>query len=158
MIAVGRIVVGIVEFDRGQFQLVRGIRYAVGVGIPLLVGIATGHTIEGIAISGGASLIGLTDSGVPYRGRVRVMLIASVAAPVSTFVGEITGSYDVLAVVLVGLWSFGAGMFIALGLPAYFVGLMAPLAMVVVAAYPADAVPSAGRAGLVFFARVGPNT
>ena len=145
-----RIVGGITRFDRSQFQLVRGIRYAVGVGIPLFVGVATGHTVEGIAVAGGATLIGLTDSGVPYRGRVRAMLIASVAAAVSTFVGEVTGSYDVLAVVLLALWSFGAGMFIALGLPAYFVALMAPLSMVVVAAYPADAVDSLERAGLVF--------
>jgi uncharacterized membrane protein YccC len=143
-------VVGIAGFDRAQFQLVRGIRYALGVGIPLFAGVATGYTIEGIAISGGATLIGLTDSGIPYRGRVRAMLIASVAAAVSTFVGEVTGSYDVIAVVLLALWSFGAGMFIALGLPTYFVALMAPLSMVVVAAYPADAVHSIERAGLVF--------
>jgi uncharacterized membrane protein YccC len=149
-IAFGRIVLGTVQFDRGQFQLLRGIRYALGVGIPLFVGIATGYTIEGIAISGGATMIGLTDSGVPYRGRMRAMLIASVGAAVSTFVGEITGSYDVLAVVLLGVWSFGAGMFIALGVPTYFVALMAPLSMVLVASYPADALHSAERAGLVF--------
>ena len=149
-IALGRVVVGTVQFDRGQLQLMRGIRFALGVGIPLFVGIATGYTIEGIAISGGATMIGLTDSGVPYRGRMRAMLIASVAAAVSTFVGEVTGSYDVLAVALLGVWGFGAGMFIALGLPTYFVALMAPLAMVLVASYPADAVHSAERAGLVF--------
>jgi uncharacterized membrane protein YccC len=78
------------------------------------------------------------------------MLIASVAAALSTFVGEVTGSYDVVAVVLLGLWSFAAGMFIALGLPTYFVALMAPLSMVVVAAFPADALQSGERAGLVF--------
>ena len=78
------------------------------------------------------------------------MLIASVAAAVSTFAGEVTGSYDVLAVALLGLWSFGAGMFIALGLPTYLVALMAPLSMVFVASYPADALHSAERAGLVF--------
>jgi uncharacterized membrane protein YccC len=145
-----RIVGGITHFDRSQFQVVRGIRYAIGVGIPLFVGIATGHELVGIAIAGGGTLIGLTDSGVPYRGRVRAMLIASAAAAVSTFLGELTGSYDAVAVALLGLWSFGAGMFIALGLPAYFVALMAPLSMVVVASYPADAVHSLERAGLVF--------
>ena len=149
-IALGRVVVGTVQFDRDQFQLLRGVRYALGVGIPLFVGIATGYPIEGIAVSGGATIIGLTDSGVPYSGRVRAMVIASVAAAVSTFVGEVTGSYDVLAVALLGLWSFGAGMFIALGLPTYLVALMAPLAMVLVASYPADALHSAERAGLVF--------
>ncbi|HEY1592533.1 MAG TPA: FUSC family protein [Solirubrobacteraceae bacterium] len=145
-----RILAGITRFDRSEFQLVRGIRYAVGVGIPLFVGVATGYTIEGIAVAGGATLIGLTDSGAPYRQRVPTMLIAAAAAAVSTFVGEVTGSYDVVAVVLLALWSFGAGMFIALGLPAYFVALMGPLSMVLVASYPADAVHSLERAALVF--------
>ncbi|HEY2259603.1 MAG TPA: FUSC family protein [Solirubrobacteraceae bacterium] len=148
--ALRRIVAGITRFDRGGFEPGRAARYALGVGIPLFAGVATGYTIEGIAISGGATLIGLTDSGIPYRGRVRAMLIAAVAAALSTFVGEVTGSYDVIAVVLLALWSFGAGMFIALGLPTYFVALMAPLSMVLVAAYPADALHSAERAGLAF--------
>jgi uncharacterized membrane protein YccC len=143
-------VVGIARFDRGGFQPVRGLRYALGVGIPLFAGAASGYMIEGVAVSGGAALIGLTDSGVPYRGRVRAMLIASMAAALSTFVGEVTGSYDVIAVVLLALWSFGAGMFIALGLPTYSVALMAPLSMVVVASFPADALHSGERAGLVF--------
>jgi uncharacterized membrane protein YccC len=145
-----RIVAGIARFDRSKFELARGTRFAIGAGIPLFVGVATGHILVGIAISGGALLIGLTDSGVPYRGRVRAMLIASVAAAVSTFIGEVTGSYDVLAVALLGLWSFGAGMFIALGLPTYFVAMMAPLAMLLVASYPADAAHSLEHAGLVF--------
>ncbi|MFL5831593.1 MAG: FUSC family protein [Solirubrobacteraceae bacterium] len=144
------IIAGISRFEHQGFQPVRGVRYAVGVGIPLFLGVATGHTIEGIAVAGGSSLIGLTDSGIPYRGRLHAMLIASLAAAISTFVGEVTGAYDVLAVVLLGLWSFSAGMFYALGLPTYFVALMAPLSMVIVAAYPADALHSAERAGLVF--------
>jgi uncharacterized membrane protein YccC len=148
--ALRAVVAGISRFDRQGFQLARGVRYALGVGLPLFLGVATGHTIEGIAVAGGGSLIGLTDSGIPYRGRLHAMLIASLAAAISTFVGEATGSYDVIAVVLLGVWSFGAGMFIALGLPTYFVALMAPLSMVVVAAYPADALHSAERAGLVF--------
>jgi uncharacterized membrane protein YccC len=147
--ALRSIVGGITRFDREEFQLVRGARYALGLGIPLFVGVATSHTIEGIAVAGGGSLIGLTDSGSPYRRRLRTMLVACAAAALSTFVGEATGSYDVVAVLLLGLWSFGAGMFIALGLPTYFVAMMAPLSMVVVAAYPADALHSLERAGLV---------
>src|SRR5947209_11691059 len=77
------IVAGISRFDHQNFQPVRGVRYALGVGIPLFLGVATGHTIEGIAVAGGSSLIGLTDSGIPYRGRLRAMLIASFAAAIS---------------------------------------------------------------------------
>jgi uncharacterized membrane protein YccC len=144
------VLAGIPRFDREGFQLARGVRYALGVGAPLFVGVATSHTLEGIAVAGGGTLIGLTDSGSPYRQRTRTMLIAAVGAAISTFIGAVTGADNVIAVLLLALWSFGAGMFISLGLPAYFVALMSPLSMVVIAAYPADAAHSAERAGLVF--------
>ena len=98
----------------------------------------------------GAALVGLTDSGAPYRNRVFAMLLAAVGVAVSTFVGEVSGGHDVLAVALLALWSFGAGMFIALGMPAYFVALMSPLAMTLVASFPADALHSLEHAALVF--------
>jgi hypothetical protein len=65
-------------------------------------------------------------------------------------VGEVTGSYDVIAVVLLTLWSFGAGTFTAISVPAYVVALMSPLAMTLVASFPADAVHSLEHAALVF--------
>ncbi|MBV9940688.1 MAG: FUSC family protein [Solirubrobacterales bacterium] len=145
-----RIVREAVRFDRTQLQIARGIRFAVGVGVPLFVGIATGHLVDGLAISVGAGLVGLTDSGSPYRRRVPAMLLAAAGAAVSTFVGELTGGYDVIAVALLTLWCFGAGMFIAISLPAYFVALMSPLAMTLVASYPGDARRSFEHGALVF--------
>lgn len=150
MTASRRIVRGAIRFERAELQLVRGIRFALGVGVPLFVGIATGYLVEGVAVSVGALLVGLTDSGAPYRQRIPAMLIAAIGAAVSTFVGEVTGSYDVIVVVLLALWSFGAGMFTAMGAPTYFVALMSPLAMVLVASFPADALHSLERAALVF--------
>lgn len=138
-----------VRFDRAQLQVARGIRFAVGVGVPLFAGVATDHVVEGLAISVGAALVGLTDSGAPYRSRVPAMVIAAIGAAVSTFVGEATGSYDVIAVVLLAVWSFGAGMFIAISVPTYFVALMSPLAMILVASFPADALHSLEHAALV---------
>src|SRR5256885_807738 len=114
MSATPRVVREAIRFDRGGLQIVRGVRFAVGVGVPLFIGVATGRIVEGVAISVGAALVGLTDSGAPYRSRVPAMLGAAIGAAVSTFVGEVTGSYDVIAVVLLTLWSFAAGMFIAI--------------------------------------------
>lgn len=145
-----RIVREAVRFDRAGLQLPRGIRFAVGVGVPLFVGVATGHIVDGLAISAGAALVGLTDSGAPYRRRVPAMLLAATGAAVSTFVGEVTGSYDVIAVALLALWSFGAGMFMAISVPAYFVALMSPLAMTLVASFPGDALRSLEHGALVF--------
>lgn len=144
-----RIVWGAFSFDRAEFHVARAIRFALAVGVPLLVGVATGYIVEGVATAGGALLVGLTDSGAPYRQRVPLMLIAGAGAAVSTFVGEATGGDDVIAVALLALWSFGAGMFTALGLPTYFVALMSPLAMTLVAGFPADGLHSLEHAALV---------
>jgi uncharacterized membrane protein YccC len=144
-----RIVREAVRFNRPGVEVTSGVRFALGVGLPLFVGIATDHLVEGVAISVGAVLVGMTDAGAPYRSRVIGMLIASVGAAASTFVGELTGSDDVLAVALLTLWSFGAGMVIAMGMPAYFVALMSPLAMTLVASFPADALHSLEHAALV---------
>jgi uncharacterized membrane protein YccC len=76
------------------------------------------------------------------------MLIATVAASVATFVGEVTGGYDVIATVVLAIWCFGTGVTIALGLATYFVALVSALSMVVIAYYPADATQSAEHAGL----------
>ena len=65
-----------IRFDRGEVKVKWRIRYALGVGIPLLVGAATGDLVEGVAVSGGALMAGLTDSGAPYRGRLRCRLRA----------------------------------------------------------------------------------
>jgi uncharacterized membrane protein YccC len=150
MAATPRVVREAIRFDRGGLQIVRGVRFAVGVGVPLFIGVATGRIVEGVAISVGAALVGLTDSGAPYRSRVPAMLGAAIGAAVSTFVGEVTGSYDVIAVVLLTLWSFAAGMFIAISVAAYFVALTSPLAMTLVASFPADAVHSLEHAAVVF--------
>lgn len=147
---VRRILTGVYRVDWTQVHPRRAIRYALGFAIPLFAGIATGHTVEGISVATGASLVGMTDSGAPYRARIRAMLIATVGAAVSTFVGEVTGGYDVIAVLALAIWCFGTGVTYALGLPTYFIALVSTLSMVVIAYYPADALHSAEHAGLVF--------
>ena len=141
---------GTIRFEREGLKLQWGVRFALGVGIPLFIGAATGDLIEAVAISGGALMVGLTDSGGPYRGRVRAMLITCVTVTVCTFVGELAGHSGVVLVALLAVASFGAGMFIALGLPTYFVALMAPLTITVVSSAPADAVHALERAALAF--------
>ena len=147
--SVREIVRGAFRINRDEVRLARGVRYAIGVGVPLFIGIATGSIKDGIAVSGGALSVGLTDSGGPYRPRARRMLIASVGVAASTFVGGVTGAHGAVTVVLLGLSSFGAGMFISLGLAAYFVALMSPLALLLASSVPTDAAQSLVRGALV---------
>ena len=146
--SIRRILHGAVAFDRSALETVRGLRYAIGVGIPMVVGIAAGRLIEGVAVSVGALLVGVTDSGAPYRSRIGAMLIASVLVAVSTFVGQVVGGHDVAATAVLTACSFGAGMFVAFGTPTYLVALMCPLTIVAAEALPASPGPALGRAGL----------
>ena len=141
---------GTIRFEREGLKVQWGVRFALGVGIPLFIGAATGDLTEAVAISGGALLVGLTDPGGPYRGRVRAMLITCVNVAVCTFVGELAGHSAIVLVALLAVASFGAGMFIALGLPTYFVALMAPLTITVASSAPADAAHAFERAALAF--------
>jgi uncharacterized membrane protein YccC len=141
---------GTIRFEREGLKLQWGVRFALGVGIPLFIGAATGDLIEAVAISGGALMVGLTDSGGPYRDRVRAMLVTCVTVTVCTFVGELAGHNAIVLVALLAVASFGAGMFIALGLSTYFVALMAPLTITVVSSAPADAAHALERAALAF--------
>lgn len=150
MNTVGRLLDAGWSFDRAGLQPVRGARYGLGVGVPLLIGVATGGLVDGVAVAVGAVLVGLTDSGAPYGRRVRSMLLAACAVACSTFVGELIGAHDVVAVIVLAAWSFAAGMCIAGGLTTYLVALLAPLAMVAAEAVPADGSDALTRALLVF--------
>jgi uncharacterized membrane protein YccC len=148
--ATGSILRGTIRVEREGLRLQWGVRFALGVGVPLFLGAATGGLIPAVAISGGALMVGLTDPGGPYRGRVRAMLITSVTVAVCTFLGQLAGHSAIVLVALLAVASFGAGMFIALGLPTYFVALMAPLTITVVSSAPADVGHALVRAALAF--------
>ena len=150
MTTVARLLRAAVRLDRSSLQLSRGLRYAAGVGAPLLIGVAVNHPIEGVAVSTGALLVGLTDSGAPYRRRVPAMLVASLVVAAATFVGELVGAHDVLTVVLLALISFVTGLCISAGLWTYLVALMGPVAFVGAASVPTDGPHALGRAALVF--------
>jgi uncharacterized membrane protein YccC len=141
---------GTIHFERNEVKPQWGARFAFGVGLPLFVGAATGYLVEAVAVAGGALMVGLTDSGAPYRQRVGAMMITCVSVALCTFVGEVAAHSAVISVALLALASFGAGMFIALGLPAYFVALMSPLTITLVYSFPADVSHALERAALVF--------
>jgi uncharacterized membrane protein YccC len=150
MTTVARLLRAAVRLDRTSLQFTRGLRYAAGVGAPLVLGVAVNRLIEGVAVSTGALLVGLTDSGAPYRRRVPAMLVACLVVAGATFVGELVGAHDVLTVVILALASFVTGLCISAGLWTYLVALMGPITFVGAASVPTDGPHALGRAALVF--------
>ena len=138
-----------VRLDRSGLAVGRGLHDAAGVAAPLVVGVATGRVLEGVAVAGGALVVGFADLGSPYPVRTRIMLTASAAVALSTFVGLIGGRNDWLALLLMAVWGFGAGLAVALGQAAGFVGLLSGLALLLAEDFPTDVGEALRRAALV---------
>jgi uncharacterized membrane protein YccC len=137
-----------IAVDRSQLAIARGVRNAIGVFIPLAVGILAGDIPLGVALSGGALLVGFVDLGASYATRARTMVTAAVLVGVSTTVGTIAGGTDWLAVVLMAIWGFAAGLTVALGQAASFLGIQAALGLMIAEFYSGSLVDGLERGGL----------
>src|SRR2546429_4392684 len=105
----------VLQIARSQVTAIRAIRSAIGIALPLALGVATGHVIEGVSIAGGALSLGSIGLSDPHHVRARTMLLACVGIAISAFVGSITSHISWLAILVVGLWGFGAGLLVSLG-------------------------------------------
>ena len=73
-----------------EMDWMRGLRAAVALCIPLVVGDALGMANLGWAALGGFEAI-LSDQGGPYRGRLESLLTLSVGGAAGVFVGALAG-------------------------------------------------------------------
>ena len=121
----------ILEVERAQVQPLRGLRLALGVAIPLVAGIATGHANLGAFGAGGALGVGFGAFLGGYRTQASAMTAAAVAISMSLFAGSVAGPSAATTTALVMLWTFGAGLLGVFGPSAYFVGLQSVLNLLI---------------------------
>jgi uncharacterized membrane protein YccC len=137
--------------DRDLVALGTGLRNSIGVLTALLLGIALDSPAAGAAAAGGAIVAGFADVGNRRGGRAETMLIASVAGGFSMLVGALVANSEPLALLATCLWGFGAGLLAAVGPVEGTLGVVATLALVVVADDPST--PSqAGEIGALALA------
>jgi uncharacterized membrane protein YccC len=136
------------SWNRQGLYVRRGWRFGLGVGAPLFIGVAMGLPVEGVIVCVGALLVGLTDSGDPYRRRIPQMLVASAWVGTCTFVGELIGADAALTVLVLAIASFAAGICIAAGLTAYLIAVMGPLGMVFATGTPTSPLAALGHGAL----------
>jgi len=138
-----------VRVDLTRLSFVTALRNAIGVVLPLALGAATGHLLEGLTVSTGALNVAFSDRPGPYRLRAAEMLLTGLGGALSVFVGSVTGSVNVLAVALTALWGFAAGLLVALGLAATQVGLTSVILLLVFGARPLSPERAAATAALL---------
>jgi uncharacterized membrane protein YccC len=145
-----QLVADALRIDRKQITFWTPLRNALGVVLPLAVGMALGQTGVGLSVAIGALQVAFTDRPGPYRLRAGRMLLAGLWGALSVFVGATTGAGpEWVAVGLTALWGFGAGLLAPLSPAALQIGLTGVIVLLVFGAHPLPAAPAAGQALLV---------
>ncbi len=138
------------HIDRTQLTAFQAIPGTIGVALPLAIGVATGHAIEGVSIAGGAAILGSVGLTYTYRARARTLLLDCVGIALAAFVGSVTSHIAWLSVLAVGLWGIGAGLLVALSQPAMVVGLQSTLTLIILTHFGLDPAHAAIQAALLF--------
>ena len=138
------------RIDRSQITAIPAIRSTIGFVLPLAVGVATGHVVEGVSMAGGAASLGAVGLTYTYHARTRTMLLACFGVALSAFVGAISGRIDWLAILVAGVWGVGAGLLVAISQPAMIIGLQSTVALIILSHFALDPLHAAIQASLMF--------
>lgn len=109
-------------------------RNALGVALPLAVGIAVDRRIGAVAITTGALNVSYSDGRDPYPQRARRMLAWSALGAIAVFTGSVTGKYHFAAILMAAVWAFVAGMLVSISSRAGDLGLNTLVVLIVFAA------------------------
>ena len=140
----------VTRFEPEKMMPWLALRNAIGIGLPLAVGVALGHIPEGIAVAMGALNVCFSDGQEPYRQRARRMLAASVLVAIAVTAGNLSGGHGGASVAAVTLWAFVAGMLVSLSPTAADLGVVSLVTLVVYAAVPQGLLPAFAAGALAF--------
>jgi uncharacterized membrane protein YccC len=125
---------GVLHVDTSKMDFGIGLRNALGVALPLAVGIAIKMPLGGLAVASGALNVSYSDGHDPYWQRAKRMLATSALCAIAVMAGGLAGHYSVLAVLLTSFWAFWAGFAIALGPTAESQGVISVVVLIIFAA------------------------
>ena len=140
----------VLRIDRSQITAFQALRGTIGIVIPLAIGVASGHVVEGVSMAGGAAIVATVGLTTTSRVRTRTMLLDCVGVALAAFVGSITGHIGWLSVLVVGIWGFGAGMMVAISPQAMILGLQSTLALIILTHFKLAPAQAAIQAMLMF--------
>jgi uncharacterized membrane protein YccC len=127
-----------------------GLRNALGVALPLIVGVAIGQTAGGLLTAVGALNVSYSDGVEPYGQRARRMLAASCFGALAVGAGGLLSRDHLLPVPLAAVCAFAAGMMAAVGETPSNIGVMTLATLIVFAAQAMTPV-AALQSGLLAF-------
>ncbi|MGA3128355.1 MAG: FUSC family membrane protein, partial [Candidatus Korobacteraceae bacterium] len=126
----------VVHFDHGRMEPWIALRNTIGVTVPLMVGIALGMPLGGLAVSSGALQVSYSDGHGPYAQRAKQMLTATLLCAVAVVAGGLVGENRFLAVIVPSLWAFAAGLGVCIGPTAEGLGVISLVTLIIYSAQP----------------------
>jgi uncharacterized membrane protein YccC len=125
---------GVLHVDTAKMDPWIALRNAMGVALPLAVGIGVGMPLGGLAVASGALNVSYSDGHDPYKQRAKRMLASSALCAIAVMAGGLAGHHNVAAVALATVWAFGSGMAIALGTTAESLGVISIVVLIIYSA------------------------
>jgi uncharacterized membrane protein YccC len=142
---------GVLHVDTSKMDAGIGFRNALGVALPLAIGIAVKMPLGGLAVASGALNVSYSDGHDPYWQRAKRMVATSALCAVAVMAGGLAGHYSVLAVLLSSFWAFWAGFAIAVSPTAESQGVISVVVLIIFAAQTTLTPERALQAGALAF-------
>ena len=124
------------DYDGSKVNVARGLRNALGVAVPLMLGAMAGRMGPALVMATGALNVGFADSTDPYLPRGRRMLGACVLVSLAVYCGALCGWTPLGALAAAALWSFGAGLLVSLGTQLGNMGVSSTCVLLIFASHP----------------------
>ena len=122
------------HFDRKQVNLWMGFRNAIGIALPLAVGVRLGYPSSGLVAATGALNVAAADGEDSYRHRGARMLTSSLIGAAAVWIGALSARNDLVSASVGVLWAFAAGLVVCLGTAAADIGMISLVVFVIYSA------------------------
>ena len=139
----------LVKTEWGELRARRALPCMVAIVVCLAAGLLAGHTGAGMVAAGGAMTVGFGSFQWLGRSRLAPMLWATGGMAVSAVGGSLVGHSGPGAVVNAAVAGFGAGILLALGPGASWIGQQCAIVALVASGYPAGWDIAVSRALLI---------
>lgn len=107
------------------------LRNTIGVVLPLVCGILLGNPQAGLGMTIGALTVMFSDQPGTYAVRFRRLLLASCGGALAALTGFTLGGETAVILPVLAVWTFVAGLLVALGAPATRVGLTSIIVLLI---------------------------
>ena len=125
------------------------LRNTAAVVLPLVIGLATGHSQIGLGLAAGALNTMFADQPGPYRQRMRQLLLTSLTAGAAALLGFLIGGHLLPILLATAAFGFFGGMLVVFGTDTARVGLTSMILLVITAATPTSLHDALGGAALI---------